>query len=324
MNSSHRKFRELIELGHIPKEKIGLARSLVDISPHGKSWQTFIDQLLLWIGSLALAFSVVFFIAYNWNDLGQFSKFAMVEGIMVLSVVAYCKFTEGSISSKVSLFVATVSLGVLLALFGQTYQTGADPWQLFFNWALLMLPWAIIGRFSALWVAWVALINVSIVLYYQTFSGVFGLAFSSTSAVLWGTFLFNTLAFIAWQFLATIWKWLADEWAVRLLAVGSGVPLNWLALTSILDNPSFILDFPFLAWLLWLCAMFYVYRKIRLDMFMLAGCCLSLIIITVTLFGRHILDLGNAGALLFLAFMVIGMGAGAALWLKRVQHGGQA
>jgi len=33
--------------------------------------------------------------------------------------------------------VSTILVGVLLALVGQTYQTGADTWQLFFYWAIL-------------------------------------------------------------------------------------------------------------------------------------------------------------------------------------------
>ncbi|MCP3956150.1 MAG: DUF2157 domain-containing protein, partial [Desulfobacterales bacterium] len=228
MSTPRRQLIELIEQGVIPDGKIDTALTVVKVTPDGKSWRTIIDHLLLWLGGLALVFAVMFFIAYNWKDLGRFSKFGMVEGFIVLAVVAYCRLAEGSIASKVSILAATIFLGVLLALYGQTYQTGADPWQLFFNWALLMLPWAIIGRFSAIWIVWIALMNVSIILYYLTFRGIFGLVFSSEFAMLWIVFLFNTLAFIAWQLLATTWQWLSERWAIRLLAVGSGVPLTWL------------------------------------------------------------------------------------------------
>ena len=319
MSTPHRQIIELIEQGVIPKEKIDLALTVVKVTPDGKSWQTFIDHLLLWLGSLALVFAVMFFIAYNWKNLGHFSKFGMVEGFIVLTVVAFCKFAEGSITSKVSLLVATISLGVLLALYGQTYQTGADPWQLFFNWALLMLPWAIIGRFSAIWIVWVALMNISIILYYLAFPGIFGLVFSSESAMLWIAFLFNTFTFIAWQLLATTWKWLSDRWAIRLLAVGSGVPLTWLVLFSIFDHREGI-GYPVLAWVLWLIAMYYIYRKVKLDLFMLAGCCLSTITVTVSFLGKHMLPHGGAVAFLFLAFIVICMGGGSALWLKNVHR----
>ena len=317
MSTPRRQLIELIEQGAIPVEKIGTALTAVKVTPEGKCWRTFIDHLLLWLGGLALAFAVMFFIAYNWKDLGDFVKFGMVEGVIALAIAAYCKFTEDSIASKVSLLVATISLGVLLALYGQTYQTGADPWQLFFNWALLMVPWAIIGRFSAIWIVWVALMNVSIISYYLTFRGIFGFVFSSESAMLWIAFLFNTLAFIAWQLLATIWQWLEERWAIRLLAVGSGVPLTWLVIFSIFDQRE-VAGYPGLAWALWLVAMYYIYRKVKLDLFMLAGCCLSTITVSVSFLGKHMLRHGEAGAFLLLAFIVIGMGGGAALWLKNI------
>jgi len=319
MSTPREQLIELIEQGVITEEKIDTALTALKIVPNGKKWQAFIDYLLLWLGGLALAFAVMFFIAYNWKDLGRFSKFGMVEGAIVLAVVAYCKFAEDSIASKVSILVATISLGVLLALYGQTYQTGADPWQLFFNWALLMLPWAIVGRFSAIWIVWIALINVSIILHYLTFRGLFGLVFSSESAMLWIIFLFNTLALITWQLLATTWQWLSEQWAIRLLAIGSGVPLTCLVLLSIF-SPQEVVGYPGLVWGLWLAAMYYIYRYVRLDLFMLAGCCLSTITITISFLSNHILHHDDAGAFLLLALIVIGMGSGATLWLKNIHR----
>jgi len=207
MTSPRSQLVELIEQGAIPVEKIGDALIATNITPDGKAWRLFIDRLLLWLGSLALAFAVMFFIAYNWNDIGRFAKFGMVEGCIVLAIVAYCRFADHSTAGKVALFVATICLGVLLALYGQTYQTGADPWQLFFTWALLMLPWALISRFAALWIVWIMLINTSIVLYYQTFRGMFWFMAGSETGMLWPLFVFNTLLLAAWEFLTATWPW---------------------------------------------------------------------------------------------------------------------
>ncbi|MCL1477646.1 MAG: DUF2157 domain-containing protein [Marinobacter sp.] len=68
---------------------------------------------------------------------------------------------------KVALLSTGLLLGGLLALFGQTYQTGADPWQLFFVWMLLLTPFALIGRFAPLWVLWAVLVNLALTLYFQ-------------------------------------------------------------------------------------------------------------------------------------------------------------
>ncbi|MBN2143820.1 MAG: DUF2157 domain-containing protein [Candidatus Aureabacteria bacterium] len=319
MSSPRRQLIDLIEQGTIPAEKIEAALAAVKVTPDGKSWRTFIDQFLIWLGGLALAFAVMFFIAYNWKSLGHFTKFAMVEGFMALAIAAYCKLADNTIAGKVWLLVAAISLGVLLALYGQTYQTGADPWQLFFNWALLMLPWALISRFPAIWIVWVALVNVSIIMYYLTFGGIFGFVIGSESGMLWGTFLFNTFAFIAWQLLVKAWHWLSQNWAVRLLAVGSGVPLTWLVLFSIFNHRE--ADFlPGLVWGIWLGAMYCVYRKLKVDLFMLAGCCLSAITVIISFLGKHLLHHGDSGVFLFLALVVIAMGGGSALWLKKVSQ----
>ena len=52
------------------------------------------------------------------------------------------------IFAKGCLTIAVLSVGALMALFGQTYQTGADPWQLFFNWAVVIIPFVLISRFT--------------------------------------------------------------------------------------------------------------------------------------------------------------------------------
>jgi len=52
---------------------------------------------------------------------------------------------------------------------------------------------------------------------------------------------------------------------------------------------------------------------------MLAGGCLSGIVIVVSFFGKEVLSQGESIAYLMLSIIVIGMGVGAALWLKKVQ-----
>ena len=63
------------------------------------------------------------------------------------------------------LSAAAVLLGALLAVYGQTYQTGADPWGLFATWALLILPWAVAACFTPLWLLVIGLIDTAHVLY---------------------------------------------------------------------------------------------------------------------------------------------------------------
>jgi uncharacterized membrane protein len=319
MPATRSQIINLLEQGAIPPDRIDQALAAAGVTPDARAWKTFIDRLLIWLGGLALAGAAVFFVAYNWNDIGRVGKFAMVEVLIVLAVLAYWKLGEAGVAGKVALLVATILLGVLLALYGQTYQTGADPWQLFFTWALLMLPWALVGRFPAIWMVWVVLINLAIVFYQQAFRGMFGLMFDSEQSQLWLAFAFNALALTAWEILSKSRPWLAERWAVRLLAVGSGAPLTWLMIYGIFGEESNLV-LTASAWVVWLAVMYFVYKTKCRDLFMLAGCCLSGIVVVVAFLGRQLLDSGGAGGFLFLALVVVGLGAGAAVWLRNVHR----
>ncbi|ROR94909.1 putative membrane protein DUF2157 [Sinobacterium caligoides] len=312
MKSRRHQLIELLEQGYIPDDKIDEALTASKIFPDSPAWQSFINHALTWLGGLAIAFSALFFIAFNWYDLGRFAKFAMVEGLIIAAVLFYCMLDKQKVSSKVALFVASILLGVLLALVGQTYQTGADPWQLFFFWAMLMLPWALIGRFSAIWVLWLGLINLSIVLYSMSPESVLGMFFNSDLTMLWALFLFNIIALAVWEVLATRYTWLAERWPARLLAVASGTMITWLGIYAIFEGKPVV----FFIWLAWLGAIYGIYRYLIRDLLILAGAGLSVIIIATCLAGLLIVD---TGGLLMLAIVTLGTGAGVVTVLKHIQ-----
>ena len=322
MISSRRQIIELIEQGVIPAQKIEEALVVARVTPDSKAWRSFIDRFLLWLGGLCISAAVMFFIAYNWHEIGRFGKFGLIEGILVLAILAYCKVGAQTVLSKVSLLAATIFLGVLLALYGQVYQTGADPWQLFCIWAVLMLPWAIISRFPALWIVWVVLMNVALFLYYQTFAGRVSRFLDPDTTSLWLAFCFNTLVLGVWELMAKKIPQLSERWAIRLLAVSSGVPINVLVLQTLTMSRDGSLV-PWQIWAGWLAVMSVVYRKRIPDLFMLACCCLSGIIVVVFFLSWEVLNSSwdwSAGSFLFLALLTIGMGAGAAFWLKKVHQ----
>lgn len=318
MKTPRQQLVELIEQGAVAAEHTGPALSASRVAPTAQDWQRFIAHCLLWIGAAAVALSVIFFIAYNWSGMGRLFKIGLVEALLIAAVAGYCFCPRHQLPGQFCLLMATLLLGALLALFGQTYQTGADPWQLFFNWALLMLPWALLSRFAVLWLLWLALLNLSLILYYQTFGGVFGLLFISQAPLLWLAFAFNTLALFVWEFLSGRYAWLAARWCVRLIAVASGTALTLLCLHAIFDaSPNAM---PAIAWLVWSGALYYLYRTVWPDLFILAGLCLTGIVIITSFVANYLLDDLAAAGFLLLAILVIGLGTGAALWLKQLNE----
>lgn len=319
MSSTRHQVIRFIQQDLIKPEKIDSALIESGLRPNSNNWHTFIDRTLLMLGGLSLAFSLMFFVAYNWNDIGKYAKFGLVQIAIIVAIGCYWKLGADKLSAKVSLLVGSILVGVLLALYGQTYQTGADPWQLFFSWALLLIPWALLGRFPAIWVIWLLLINLSLLLYHQTVRNVFWLLFDSEVLLLWQLFIFNGLALVVWEYLSSRIEWLSARWAVRLLAIVSGSSITWLVILAIFE--SYGSDFvSILFWLCWMQALYFVYRKIKKDLFMLAGMCLSGIIIVVSFLSRTILDDFGAGGFLLVAIALIGMGSGATIWLKRVHQ----
>ena len=118
---------------------------------------------LLLVAALLLASGQIFWIAANWQDQTRMFKLMLIEGALLISVVASLVWRRGRIAA---LLCATLALGGLLAFVGQTYQTGADAWQLFASWAALALLWTLLARSDVLWLVWVGIVAAAIGLWY--------------------------------------------------------------------------------------------------------------------------------------------------------------
>jgi len=309
-----------IEAGAIRPERINQAMMVTRVIPDGARWQHFLDQLMLVLGGLALACAAIFFVAYNWDALGHLAQFGLVQALMVLALLLWWKLGCETVSAKVALLSAALLLGALLALYGQTYQTGADDWQLFDVWALLLLPWVLLGRFAALWLLLLALVNVSAILYFRTFPGLLWISFTSGDVLLWLLWSIDTLAWALWESASHRFSWLGFRWAVRLVAVASGTAMTLLVLLAIFGPATM----PLLAWLvfaIWLGAVYSVYRFRIPDLFMLAGACLTLIVCLTCFLAEFMLGRGDVAAtFLLLSFLVVAQAAAAAIWLRRIHR----
>jgi len=325
MASIRSELTGLIEQGAISPAEVARAVAQSGLYPTGRAWSVFLDRLLLWLGTLALVCGVLFFIAYNWAEMGRWLRFGLVQAALVIAIGVYVwcqqerqgqKKTQAKQPvARAALLAAALLLGVLLALFGQVYQTGADPWQLFFFWALLLLPWTLVARFDVLWVVWLGLLNLAWVLYWRTWGSALDVLLDSDISLLLGLFVLNGVALVVWELGARRWHWLACGWAPRLLALAGGVPVSMLMI-ALLDRgvTPLMLVYPG-----WLAMLYAAYRHWRPDLFMLAGGCLSLIAVVTLFLAQELLWQAGAGAFLLLAVVVLALGAVAVFWLRRLQ-----
>lgn len=116
------------------------------------------------LGAALGGLGVIFWIAANWESLGRYGKFALLEAL----VLVMCAGAIWRAQAKLPLsLIAILGTGGLFAYFGQTYQTGADPWQLFALWAALTLPLCLSVRHDVAWAPWALIAMTAISLWMQ-------------------------------------------------------------------------------------------------------------------------------------------------------------
>lgn len=121
--------------------------------------QRTLTRALAVLAAVLGGLGLIFWVAANWDSLSRFARFGLLQaGVVVMAIGA--AWRPGA---RVPLgLVALLGIGGLFAYFGQTYQTGADPWQLFALWSALALPLCLGVRSDVLWAPW-ALVTVGAV-----------------------------------------------------------------------------------------------------------------------------------------------------------------
>ncbi|MBD1398090.1 DUF2157 domain-containing protein [Pontibacter sp. JH31] len=174
----------------------GLRKSQVYAGP--RDWIKFIRLFLLGLGGSFLVSGIVFFFAYNWADMHKFVKLGLIE-LLILAVTLAAVFSKRSNTvKKVLLTAGTMLVGVLFAVFGQIYQTGANAYDFFLGWTICVVLWVLVARFQPLWFIFLALLNTTFVLYTQQV-----VTHWSFAIVLDSMFILNATAVIMWEVLAT-------------------------------------------------------------------------------------------------------------------------
>jgi len=149
----------------LPRTAIEAALELANAQPSVAERQRFVLRALQLAGVLSLAAGVVFFIAANWDALAITGRFALVEAALAVCVAGAIWQPPPHAVGRYAVLLAFVVAGGLLALFGQTYQTGADIYELFLTWAALGLLFAVAGQWSVTWAAWALVLNVALLLF---------------------------------------------------------------------------------------------------------------------------------------------------------------
>lgn len=309
------RFLQLAEQGRITTEQLRQADQLDSLQPTPEAWRTLAERISAYGGGLLLGAALIFFFAYNWADLHRFAKFGLAFGGLGSCLALACFCQPNGTLWRASLLAGNLCCGALLALIGQTYQTGADPWELFFAWALLGLPLTLLSRSTASGLLWLLVCNLALLLWqiqafeFDLFSA------ESINRPLLSIAASNLVLLLLLEGLGRVWLYRPSRLLPRAAALLTLLPLVlggclawWQAEASIS------------AWaMLATCAVLLLYyRYRRLDSPILALVASTLIAWTTS--GLLVLldDTPHFIALNLIGVYLIATSAGALVWLKRL------
>jgi hypothetical protein len=162
--------RRLARDGHLSSAQLDDA--LVRLrAARGETWTAFADKVLLGVAIALLVAGVVFFFAANWEGLSRLTRMGLALAAHVIAASAAVWLGTERAAGRAAAAGAALLIGPVLLVFGQTYQTGADAWQLFVGWAVLSVPFALLVQGTALWLIVTILARIGALLWVDQSNG---------------------------------------------------------------------------------------------------------------------------------------------------------
>lgn len=310
-----------IKQGHVKPEQWQQALEVAGERPTTKAWLSFNKNVLLLLGLLSLVFGVVFFFAYNWNEIGRLYKFMTLQVLLVVAFVAYYFKSKSFWMAQALLLAAVIVLGALLALFGQTYQTGADPWQLFATWAGLIVPLVLFSRSEVLWLVLGVLVNTALNLYLSINHSWLGWSLSGDQW-LWLFLLMNGILLLLLEWISSQSNTvpsqvkLKQRWAAQVLGLSVAFILTLIGINAVMGQTS-IRAVNGLLYALFMAVFYAYYRYQGKDLLLLTAWAFSLIVFVLALLAHTFFDDFDEFGLLLMAISLIAMTAWAVKWIKQ-------
>ncbi|MDO8735510.1 MAG: DUF2157 domain-containing protein [Thermoleophilia bacterium] len=310
---------DLFDSGYLSGEALLAAREYLH---QPLAWWRWTSRMLLLAGSALILAGIVFFFAFNWNRLGNYPRFAMIEAGLAACIIAALLSDMEELPGKLFITAASVLTGVLLLVFGQTYNTGVDSASLYILWASFIFAWVAIAEFDILWVGWLALVNVAAGLYWnQTYTpDEPGFARLMIALALIDGFM---LVLREYGSISIGLEWLQAIWVRRLLVIAIFTSLTIPTMMLILEERLAGTLYYFIAAALlagsWVGGYRYLRHTVR-DLGSLTVVALSACMVAISFAGRFFeaIDADYAVVFLIFGFLVAAVFGAAVAWLRRI------
>lgn len=315
LSLDQKQLRRLYREGLLPESVF--RTFLVESASSAGDWHFWFRTLLLVLGTALVLAGVILFFSWNWGIMRPAVKFTLLETGLAAAVLAALLCGGHRLEGKVLLLVASILTGILLVTCGQVYHAGADAWEFFAGWSLLIFGWVAVGRFAPLWALWLGLVHLAAILFWiQLARPVFGLSFAVVGLPL------ATLDAIFLLLREQGWRrgleWLQERWSRPLLLVFSLALLCLPILEMILSTARSlwqILCIP--AWFMLAGGGYIRYRRrfpdlLALGLIIFSGCLLlSVLVGRLLLAGR-----GGEGSFFVVVVIILIIAGSGAFWLR--------
>lgn len=314
MNENRHQILKWQQEGHINNDSIEDSLTLGGGKNTHAQWVTYLSRSVLWLGVMALASGIIFFFAYNWDDMSDSFKFSLVQALIVICLFFITQTKQTSVANTALVFLLSMLLGSLFALFGQTYQTGKDPWQLFFLWSICVIPLAFYSKSSSLWLMWLVLINLTLHLYIDVHRTFIGFLFFNRLHVMLVFVLINVFAAVLFEILSSAsLKQIVNRIASQTAIVVSMIYISLSSLNFIFKPDTHMPEL--VIFLLWMPAIYYLYRKKSIDVLVMASWAVAAAVFILGLIGKAIGDDMDGMAFLIFGLLIIGSSTLIIKWL---------
>jgi uncharacterized membrane protein len=309
--------RALAGNGALNAAALSRARALASITPSRENWFTFLERLFVIGGAAIASAALICFVAHNWNELGRWFRFALFEGAVVLFALGAMFFLSKPLLSKAFAVLAYFALGGLLAFVGQTYQTGADTYQLFFAWAALGLIWCFAAKWWGLWLVAFVVLQVGL-LTWMTMD----IVFLNVKYADWRAYVViavNLACFVLFYLLRHA-PGFDTQWLSRFAAASSVAWATVLAIVWGHESTSHAINLIAAVLVVGLYLWSSRVGRASFDATLLYVCAFAAIALTTWWLGRMIDFLGRVSPDFFTLFAayIAGASAAATVWIKNL------
>lgn len=153
---------ELHRAGLLDVEAFRAAARWTSRPPPPDTWRRILDPLALVLGIALIVAGVLYLVAFNWTELGRFSKVAVgVAPILVVGTILLGIGTDRLPGKVLATAGIPLTLGALLAT-GLAFPTVGDPTPLLIAWAVLSVAWALSARLGAAWIGVVVATDIAV------------------------------------------------------------------------------------------------------------------------------------------------------------------